>query len=131
MTNKNTVLFTLTVSMDTSGLLTVKTEGNPTYDLLNRALEEVCYQVDESPVTLDKTLQLDDDGDFYEILPDDDSVAELDAEDDPYADAQFGDAADESADDGASGAESNDVDGEEDDEAEPAASGEVANAIGD
>lgn len=62
MTNKNPVLFTLTVSMDANGLLTVKLEGNPPYDLLNKAIEEVCYQVDEIPVALDKTLKLDADG---------------------------------------------------------------------
>lgn len=99
MTNKNPVLFTLTVSMDANGLLTVKLEGNPPYDLLNKAIEEVCYQVDEIPVALDKTLKLDDDGDFYEVI-DDDSVTELDADDgegsdDLDADGAVADAADD------------------------------------
>ena len=122
MTNKNPALFTVTVSLDTNGQLTVKTEGTPNYGLLIKALEEILYQVDESTVTINKTLQLDDDGDFYEVLNEADDGADdgEGSEDDSIAGGEVADADVDDADDGV-----DDGEGSEDDSI---AGGEVADA---
>ena len=60
------VVLRITATVDDNRQLKVKTEGCCANGLLGEIIEEICYQYDETIIKIDKTLVLDENGEFSE-----------------------------------------------------------------